>query len=123
MAWQTSVTITNATSSNLVVGKEADGADYGTIKVLEGGILNTATVSSTGIIHISSGGSATEIDAKKGAKVYVSGGYLSGGTFVGAELRLPRLTTVNATVYDVHISSGGYLWTQPGTATITGAHI
>ena len=123
MAWQTSTTITNATSSNLVAGKESDGADYGTIKVQEGGILNTATVSSTGIIHISSGGSATEIDAKKGAKVYVSGGYLSGGTFVGAELRLPRLTTVNATVYDVAISSGSYLWTQPGTATITDAHI
>ncbi|MBP5531732.1 MAG: hypothetical protein J6Y54_06875, partial [Lentisphaeria bacterium] len=123
MAWQTSVTITNATSTNLTAGKEADGADYGTIKVQEGGILNTATVSSTGIIHISSGGSATEIDAKKGAKVYVSGGYLSGGTFVGAELRLPRLTTVNATVYDVAISSGSYLWTQPGTATITDAHL
>ena len=121
MAWQTSTTITNATS-NLTAGAEATGAEYGSIKVEEGGILNTATVSSAGYVYVGSAGSATELTVLKGGSAVVSGGYLSGGTFYGS-LRLSRNTVVNATVYDVAISSGGYLWTQPGTATITDAHI
>ena len=122
MAWQTSTTITNATSSNLTAGAEATGADYGSIKVQEGGILNTATVSSAGYVYVGSAASATELTVLKGGSAVISGGYLSGGTFYG-NLRLSRNTVVNATVYDVAISSGGYLWTQPGTATITDAHI
>ena len=122
MAWQTSTTITNATSSNLTAGAEATGAEYGSIKVQEGGILNTATVSSAGYVYVGSAASATELTVLKGGSAVISGGYLSGGTFYG-NLRLSRNTAVNATVYDVAISSGGYLWTQPGTATITDAHI
>ena len=122
MAWQTSTTITNATSSNLTAGAEATGAEYGSIKVQEGGILNTATVSSAGYVYVGSAASATELTVLTGGSTVISGGYLSGGTFYGS-LRLSRNTVVNATVYDVAISSGGYLWTQPGTATITDVHI
>ena len=122
MAWQTSTTITNATGSNLTAGAEATGADYGAIKVQEGGILDTATVSSAGYVYVGSAGSATELTVLKGGSAVVSGGYLSGGTFYG-NLRLSRNTAVNASVYDVAISSGGYLWTQPGTATIADARI
>ena len=124
MAWQTSVTITNATSTNLTAGAEATGAQYGTINVGAAGILNTATVSSAGFVYVASDGSATDVAVLKGGSLTLSGAYLSNTTLYGT-LQVSSNGTSNARVYDVEVSSGGYLRTIPGGggATIENVHI
>ena len=123
MAWQTSVTITNATSSNLTAGAEATGAQYGTIDVGAAGILDTATISSAGFIYVASNGSANDVEVLSGGSLTLSGGYLSAATVYG-NLRLSSNATSAARLYDITVSSGGSLWTNPGkSATIENLHI